>query len=123
MVLGESDAINESYANAYATNLKTFFDDLNTWLASQWQLNSLNTPINYTKVIARLNAPPLPFRNIIRAAQEAFCANPNNKAVLVNTDGYELASDQVHYTPNAQVQFGIDVYNALKNAPNPAPAQ
>ncbi len=118
IVNGESDALNEAQANAFGANLKNFFNDFHTWIQSQWQLNNLNTPLtNYKKVITRLNTPTFPYRSAVRAAQEAYAADPANNAILINTDGYRLLGDQTHYSPEAQIQFGIDIYNALKAAP------
>ncbi|TDH26449.1 hypothetical protein EXU57_10150 [Segetibacter sp. 3557_3] len=118
VVNGESDALNNVHANAYGANLKNFFDDFHTWIQSQWQLNNISTPLtNYKKVIARINTPTFPYRSAVRAAQDAYAANAANNAILINTDSYPLLGDQTHYSPGAHIQFGIDIYNALKAAP------
>ncbi|TDH26052.1 hypothetical protein EXU57_11160 [Segetibacter sp. 3557_3] len=110
---GEDDAKTIVDANAYLANLNKFFVAVdNVWrgLASS---NGFSYQ-SYKKVLGRIYAPTAyPFRDIVRAAQEAYCAVPSNNAILINCDSYPL-QDWVHYNATGQIQFGLDIYNAAQ---------
>jgi hypothetical protein len=108
---GEDDAKTLPHANAYLSNMNGFFAAIN----NMWQgfTNTYGLPTTpYKKIIGRIYAPnAYPFREIVRTAEEQFCALPSNNAVLINTDSYPL-QDWVHYNATGQIQFGLDIFNA-----------
>ena len=114
---GENDATNLTWANAYLQNLENFFLDFDIWYQNKAYLYSLPNLFNYKKVIGRINgindASEI-HRNVVRQAQADFCADLNNNAVLIDTDSYPLR-DSVHYSVTGQLQFGIDIFNQIKN--------
>lgn len=108
---GETDAETEAAAGAYLANLKGFFgavDGLWQGLVEKHKLPK----IPYKKILGRINAPGFKFRDAVRKAQEAYCAEAAHRAVLIDTDKYPL--DWVHYTPAGQIQFGLDIFAAAK---------
>jgi len=108
---GETDAETEDAAKAYGANLKAFFvavDALWQGLAEKQGLPKTA----YKRVLGRINAPGFKFRDAVRQAQEAYCAEAANRALLIDTDKYPL--DWVHYTAAGQIQFGLDVFAAAK---------
>lgn len=108
---GENDSITESDAEAYLTNLTNFFDDFSLWAAGQGILGEQD----YVKVIGRINGindPVMDYRDIVRQAQEDYCDDPDNNAIMIDTDDYGF-KDVVHYDASGQIQFGLDIFNAL----------
>ncbi len=57
-------------------------------------------------------APIRPYRDAVRAAQKEYCSKSSNNAILIDTDGYP--NDGLHILAAGQIQFGKDVYEALK---------
>jgi len=111
---GETDAETEAAANGYLENLRAFFvavDALWQGLAAKHRLPKTD----YPRVIGRINAPGFKFRDAVRKAQETYCADRANRALLIDTDKYPL--DWVHYTPAGQIQFGLDIFAAANFEP------
>ncbi len=115
---GEDDGLLIADANAYLPNLKNFF----AAFEGKWQqfVSKYNLPNGpYKKVIGRIFAPTAyPFKDIVRTAQEAYCADPANNAVMINCDNYPL-QDWVHYSTTGQIQFGLDIFNKVTFEPAP----
>jgi hypothetical protein len=112
---GESDATTAAWASAYGQNLGSFFNDFDAFYNNEIQADTLPVPLSYKKIIGRINGitdPTEIYRDTVRLAQENYCADPNNNAILINTDNYPLFG--VHYTLAGQIQFGLDVFNSLK---------
>jgi hypothetical protein len=111
---GETDAETEAAAKAYLENLRAFFAAVDgLWQGIREKHGFPKTA--YKRVIGRINAPGFKFRDAVRKAQEAYCADAANRSVLIDTDKYPL--DWVHYTPAGQIQFGLDIFSAAKLEP------
>lgn len=106
---GENDATNETWANAYLTNLQNFFIDFQTFANTQ----GVGT---FKKIICRINGasdPTETYRNTVRTAQSDYCNNSSNNAILVDTDDLPLR-DSVHYSATGQIALGIRLYDVVK---------
>jgi Carbohydrate esterase, sialic acid-specific acetylesterase len=103
---GETDAEKEESANAYLANLKEFFTAVDTLWQGLAKKHGF-TKVPYKRVVGRINAPGFKFRDAVRKAEEAYCADLSQRAVLIDTDAYPL--DWVHYTATGQIQFGLDI--------------
>lgn len=111
---GETDAEAEASATPYLENLRAFFvavDGLWTRIAEKHGFPKTA----YKRVIGRINAPGFKFRDAVRKAQENYCLEAANRAVMIDTDRYPL--DWVHYTAAGQIQFGLDIFGAAKLEP------
>ncbi|TDH27827.1 hypothetical protein EXU57_05005 [Segetibacter sp. 3557_3] len=115
---GEDDGLLVADANAYLANLTTFFNAFEgKWQQFVTKYNLASGP--YKKVIGRIFAPTgYPFKDIVRTAQQAYCANPANNATMINCDNYPL-QDWVHYSATGQIQFGLDIFNSVNFEPAP----
>jgi hypothetical protein len=111
---GETDAETEDAANAYLVNLRAFWGAVDVLWRGLVEKHGLPKG-DYKRVIGRINAPGFKFRDAVRKAQEAYCADPAHRAVMIDTDPYPL--DWVHYTPAGQIQFGLDIFKAAKFEP------
>lgn len=109
---GEGDATSDSFSANYYMRLQAFFDDYKTFWDGIIAANSLPAH-TYTVVVGRINGPDLVYRAGVRQAAVDFCAIPGNNAVMIDTDSYPLEADNVHYTAAGQIQFGIDILNAI----------
>ena len=112
---GENDATDATWANNYEDNLVNFFDDFTSWWQTRLISNGWGTFEDFVTIIGRINGISDPLeteRATVRAKQAAFCGNGINNAILIDTDSYPLR-DTVHYSATGQIQFGIDIYNAL----------
>lgn len=108
---GETDAEKEESATAYLANLREFFKAVDAlWQGLAVKHGLPKEP--YKRVVGRINAPGFKFRDAVRKAQEAYCADASQRAVLIDTDAYPL--DWVHYTAAGQIQFGLDVLKAAR---------
>jgi len=108
---GETDAEKEESANAYLANLREFFAAVDKmWLGLAEKHGLPKAP--YQRVVGRINAPGFKFRDAVRKAQETYCKDPSQRAVLIDTDTYPL--DWVHYTAAGQIQFGHDILKAVR---------
>jgi hypothetical protein len=111
---GETDAETEAAAGAYLVNLRAFFEAVDVLWQGLVEKHGLPKTA-YKRAVGRINAPGFKFRDAVRKAQEAYCADPAHRAVLIDTDAYPL--DWVHYTPAGQIQFGLDVFRLAKFEP------
>ncbi len=102
---GESDAVNLSAANQYATNLPILW----TALASDLNLTYAR------KYICRVsNFSSGPYLSTVRTAQSDFVtANTSSGFVLINTD--DLPNNSTHFTMAGQETKGLRIFNDLKN--------
>ena len=108
---GETDAEKEESANTYLANLREFFAAVDTmWRGLSEKHGLPKEP--YKRIVGRINAPGFKFRDAVRKAQETYCADPSQRAVLIDTDAYPL--DWVHYTAAGQIQFGHDILKAAR---------
>lgn len=111
---GENDATDSIWAVNYQTNLQAFFSQFDAFYTGEASTLGLAAP-DYIKVIGRINGSQDRseiYRDIVRTNEEAFCAATAN-SFLINTDNYPLFGG-VHYTITGQIQFGLDIYQALK---------
>lgn len=106
---GENDAVDATDASNYLTNLENFFSEFTDWWVNVKGGNS-----NFKKIIGRIQDINAGFEEDVRAAQESFCANGTNNAVLIDTDAYTRL-DYIHYDATSQIQFGIDIFNQVKD--------
>jgi hypothetical protein len=115
-IQGENDASDSIMAASYFANLTSFFNKFDSFYnAEMIQYNLPGNSINYKKIIGRINGKDDPeelYRNEVRTAEEHYCANRLNSALLIDTDAYPTFNHG-HYTLSGQIQFGIDIYNAL----------
>lgn len=108
---GETDAETEASANAYLENLRAFFVAVDVvWRGLADKHGYPKT--SYRRVVGRINAPGYKFRDAVRKAQETYCRDASNRAVMIDTDKYPL--DWVHYTAAGQIQFGLDIFAKLE---------
>lgn len=88
-IQGEADSLNQTYANAYESNLNQFITDVNTELGA-----------NPTWLIVQLSAnttdPNLVYKNTIRTAQANVVAADTAKRKLITTDDLTFQGDGVH---------------------------
>ncbi len=108
---GEDDSKTLVDASAYLQNLEGFFKAVdNIWKGYITRFSFPSNP--YKKVVGRIYAPTgYPYRDLVRSAQETYCANAANNAVMINCDSYPL-QDWVHYNATGQIQFGNDIFNS-----------
>lgn len=106
---GETDAEKDETAKEYLANLRAFMEAVDVLWKGLAEKHKFPATA-YTRVICRINAPGFKGREAVRKAQETYCAE--KKATLIDTDKYPL--DWVHYTPSGQIQFGLDLFKALK---------
>lgn len=102
-VQGERDSRNATKANAYATNLTAFINGIR------------GTAVQYIPFVAlKLNdnipAGTYPYISTIRAAQDST-ANRIDTCFTIESNGFELQDDSIHYTGQGQ----IDISNAALN--------
>lgn len=106
---GENDAVNPTWAANYLTNLETFFDGFRDYWVTDNGRNG-----DYKVVIGRIQDINAGDEELVRSAQVSFCANPANNAVLIDTDAY-TRKDYIHFDATSQIQFGIDIFNQVKD--------
>jgi len=106
---GENDATDLTWSNNYLSNLTSFFDGFRDYWVNDNGRNS-----DYKIVIGRIQDINAGYEEIVRAAQDSFCGNGANNAILINTDAY-TRKDYIHYDATSQIQFGIDIFNQVKD--------
>lgn len=114
---GENDATVLTWANSYLTKLENFFNNFNFYLSNKIKQYDFVNYTSYKKVIGRINGindGSEIYRSTVRQYQADYCSNPSNNAVLIDTDSYPF-KDYVHYSVTGQIQFGIDIYNQIKD--------
>ncbi len=115
-IQGENDAADSIKARSYLDNLTAFFGKFDSFYNAEIATYNLSpNSINYKKIIGRVNGiddPSEKYREIVRSAQADYCSNKSNNAILINTDNYPTFNNG-HYTLSGQIQFGIDIFDAL----------
>jgi hypothetical protein len=106
---GENDAVNGTYAANYQTNLQNFYDEFKDW----W-VNTKGGNSDFKFIVGRIQDINQGDEELIRAAQAAFVAIPANNAILIDTDAYTRL-DYIHFDATSQIQFGIDIFNQVKD--------
>lgn len=113
---GENDAINETYANAYQTNLENFIDSLRTRLSDpdlpvivgQTQGGTFQSTIETAK------------RNITVTELDTSNNFSTTSGTRTNTYFYETSDyqnfDGTHYDATWQLEHGRDIFRCLINA-------
>jgi len=112
---GEQDATDLTWANNYETALGEFFDGVQAYVDGRYSDLGWTVPGKFKKIIGRINGiddVTMVYRGTVRTAQANYCNNLSNNAILIDTDSYPL-KDDVHYSATGQIQFGIDIFNAL----------
>lgn len=105
--LGEEAAAHPHKAAAHEANLTDFFSEL------RFQFGDPDSSIT----LARLNSDvELIAEAAVQAAQDAVAA-ADPHTFIVNTDGFGLQADRLHWTGEAQAQFGREAYQAAHPAP------
>ncbi len=102
-VQGEEDASNAASAAAYQANLESFISTVRD-----------NFGIEFPFVIAELRttADPWPHHEAVRDAQHAV-ANGND-VLLLETDGFELSDDNVHYSIAGRHDLGAALVKTIE---------
>lgn len=108
---GEGDASSESFANQYDTRLDEFNIDFRAFWQDIIAEHNL-PPHDYKFVVGRINSPTSLYRDAVRTAEQDFCAAHPSDSVMIDTDSYPLM-DIVHYSATGQIQFGLDIFNAI----------
>lgn len=106
---GENDAVNPTYAAAYGTNLQNFYDDFKDWWVNTKGMNS-----DFKFIVGRIQDIGAGDEALIRSAQASFVGVSGNNAYLIDTDAYTRL-DYIHFDASSQIQFGIDIFNIVKN--------
>ena len=103
---GEQDATNQTAAASYQTYLQALYDDAKSCLGYS------ALPI----VVGRIrNVDPSMDATAaanVRSAQAAFVTANSSAATLIDTDGYALKADNVHYNGAGQLALGGAFYSA-----------
>lgn len=113
---GENDATNATTAANYGTNLASFFSRFKVSYDSIMTVNGFDVRWDWCKVIGRIgnnNVAIQPHNAAVRTAQENFCANPSNNAILIDTDDLPL-KDLVHYSATGQIMQGERIFTQIK---------
>jgi len=110
----DSNESDVSFANSFAANAETFYTNLKT------DLSLPRLRIGFGRVCA--NAVMI-HRDIVKAQLESFVSQ-SDRRFYIDTDNYQLYSDNIHFTAAAYIQYGNDLYAAIKNyyhklKPNP----
>lgn len=95
---GESDTNSLTYANAYQVNLATFIADVRATFGA-------NLPFIIGRLSDGQTANDATGMDIIQAAQDAVAAS-DPLTEIVNTNGFALKSDQLHFDANGQQSLG-----------------
>ena len=95
---GETDAHDLSAAGEYEKNLTQL---LNKFKADLSKTDSL---VNTMRVIITCTGKNFPFSDIVRKAQKHI-ADTYLNGYLINSDGWQLEQDGVHYTSATQAEF------------------
>ena len=106
---GESDAVN-SYGNQYQTNLTKFIADVRANYGAELPFIAGRLSTNQTS----LNDTPAEATqfNLVRNAQTAVAATIP-RVSLINTDGYGMNGDNLHFNASGQQALGNDSATAL----------
>jgi len=105
---GETDAQNQTNANAYQSNLTAFAAALKSTLFASYTLSP-----NYLFVIAGLpnqSIATVPYQATVRAAQKAVGAAAGNR--YVDTTNLALNADNLHFTAASEMALG-NTYAAI----------
>lgn len=113
---GEGDAMDLDDANDYQTNMDYFIDSIRTYIT--------NTGVPF--VFGKVYAPDATYRTTVRTAQETICryeldgsisdtGYTNDNTYLIETDGYTLRDDNLHFDASSTVQFGWDIFTILNS--------
>ncbi|MEO1740799.1 MAG: sialate O-acetylesterase [Cyanobacteria bacterium J06629_9] len=103
---GEADSIFESQANAYETNLTNFIADMRVRYGADldFVIGRIHDAMPWT---------PLGHVDVVRTAQtNVAAADPLTH--WINTDGYSLTADNVHFDSDGHLNLGYGFANALK---------
>lgn len=95
---GESDANNQTRANAYEVNLNNFISNVRS------RCGDTNTRFILGRIID--NISNYPYQDIVRPAQQTIGAQSKN--AWIDTDSYPI--DVVHYTAPGQALLGQAMY-------------
>ena len=107
---GESDTLDGTRANAYEANLTAFIDDVRQTIGSDLpfvigRLSSAQTALNATRL------------QTVRDAQTAV-ASADPLVGIVNTDGFSLKSDDLHFDAQGQQELGSGFAAVLSGLSN-----
>lgn len=107
---GETDAGNAIMAAGYESALTSLFNKFNTDISPY----GIKSP-NFNFIISRTHnnfSPARPYQNNIRTAQQNVATAFG--CPIINTDGYGLNADFIHFTRAAQASnHGIDIANSI----------
>ena len=102
---GEQDTLNTVYSATYQTNLAALY----ARMVTQTGVMGLRAVIGRIRDVNPVSVPTAAAE--VRAAQAAFVAATPG-AVLIDTDGYPLLADQVHYNAAGVRSLGASMYAA-----------
>lgn len=105
-IQGEQDALDETDANAYGTNMEQFADDLEADTGRSdifWIVSLLHTSCDRD------------FVTEVRAGQAAFVATRPTRAVTTDPSDLALGGDSVHWTAASREAMTERTYNALRD--------
>lgn len=102
---GEADSNNQTYANAYQTNLTDFVN------AVRNEIGLASLPFILRQEIAAIGYP---YVNTVIAAQQAVAANMSN-VYLMDPSAYTLKSDNLHLDAPSQIAYGNDRFDLIES--------
>lgn len=111
---GENDATNLTWANDYETKLGNFFTEFRQDFDSIMVANGFQVKWKWPVIIGKINAPATDYRATVRTAQENYCFNTSNYAIIVHTDALPLR-DAVHYSATGQITLGAELFRMFKD--------
>ena len=102
---GETEAGTKEGASSYKAKLVAFAQKLRKDFANP------RLPFIYGRISARVPPKMIPFKNILRAGQEA-ARKEIMPSFMVDTDDLPLLPDNLHFSTEAQVELGRRFANA-----------
>jgi hypothetical protein len=109
---GEGDAITEFRANNYEQELQRLFDEF-LEILTPYNVIDVNFKFVVSRIHNNFNVGTRPFTEVVRTAQSNIIDTYDG--VLINTDSYALAPDNVHWNNAGQEVHGIDTAIILSN--------
>ncbi len=104
---GENDSFVNRSASQYESDLTTFIADV--------RANHGDIPFFFSRLSAQQTALGTSSRNAIRSGQDAVAANVA-KTYLINTDGFGILSDNLHFNAAGQVSLGQAYANSVSSS-------
>lgn len=99
-VQGESDAVNESFANSYAANLTDFI------AAVRDDLGVSDLPFVYSQVSPLIAKDGVDYVHVVRAQQALVAGTVDNVTMIDTSDLPIRVTDELHYIDSSKFELG-----------------